>query len=168
MHKDLEKRALVHSLPHSSKKVRSLWVFNHLPLLDLKSKMQHEKPGCEAFLMDLIWLFSFVLSLLVSRVANRLAAISYFKFSFMLTCQLLACLLVVGLRHGRKSYFAPSLLLFHNKKLICCHILSTTIFVWRPLTFLPGQSVGNFTLKCLIGQLSVGFSCLHYHVFWGI
>lgn len=80
--------------------------------------------------MDLIWLFSFVPSLLVSRVANRLAAISYFfVFSFMLTCQLLACFLVVGLRHGRKSYFVPSLLLFYNKKLICCHILSTTIFV---------------------------------------
>lgn len=102
MRKDLQKRALVHSRPHSSKKVSSLWVFDHLLLLDLKSKMQHEKPGCEAFLMDLIWLSPRSFSPDVKAADPHYSSV----ISHVLRCH----------------YFY-----FIIKDLICFHLLSATI-----------------------------------------
>lgn len=113
MHKDLQKRALVHSRPHSSKKVSSLWVFNHLLLLDLKSKMQHEKPGCEAFLTDLIRLSPRSFSPDVKAADPHYSSVI-------------------------SHVFALSLLLFHNKR---SHLFSSLkrnhLTAWRPQTFLP-------------------------------
>lgn len=44
-------------LPHPSHTVSSPSVCHPSLLLDSQSKMQHWQPGCEAFLMDLFWLF---------------------------------------------------------------------------------------------------------------